>query len=268
MRLPKSEDGGYTEKIGAFYTESNWRTKANSTFTKARAFKETFKNFLFYDVIILADQRHVNYWKACKYAFDHYSLVDRNVKIITYEEYGLNFYQFSKFVNHTIADIVKEDYNVFQYMGSRYKRYFTQPLKDEEIKKTNDVVYSLMDASFQYNTTEYRSYPAEKQIQLAFRGMEPEHYKIVKEILKNTNWIDLGDSRKISDGPDLLNKLELIRRSKFYIGTKCGWSQWAHAAGTKSYIIFNRRPTDYNEEMRNLDTKTKFLILGGLMWTS
>tara|TARA_B100001989_G_scaffold208218_1_gene157120 strand:- start:2235 stop:3050 length:816 start_codon:yes stop_codon:yes gene_type:complete len=253
-----------TKKIGAFYTESNWKRQEEITFTKPRAFKETFKNFLFYDVIILADQQHVNHWKACKYAFDYYCSIDRDVEIVTYEEYGLNFHQFCKFVNYTIKDIMKEDANVFRYMGAKYKHYFVRPLKNKEVQKTDTVVYSIMDSAFL--SREINS--VEKQVQLAFRGMEPEHHQIFREALKNTNWVDLGDSRRLDDGPSLLDKLELIRRSNFYIGTACSWSQWARNVDTKVYIIYNRRPRDHNHDMRDLDTKDKYLILGELMTTS
>ena len=72
----------------------------------------------------------------------------------------------------------------------------------------------------------------------------------------------------LDDGPSLLDKLELIRRSNFYIGTACSWSQWARNVDTKVYIIYNRRPRDHNHDMRDLDTKDKYLILGELMTTS
>ena len=67
----------------------------------------------------------------------------------------------------------------------------------------------------------------------------PSHYHdiLMETFSLNNSVIDLGDSRKFKTSKELIDKINYIRGSKFYIGSKVSWKDIARIFGTYVLVL-------------------------------
>jgi len=72
------------------------------------------------------------------------------------------------------------------------------------------------------------------------KGFDLESGSLLRTLLANDpDFVDLGDSRSFESADQLIEKLQIIRDSKIYIGSCCMWSNWAAENGVPTYVTFN-----------------------------
>lgn len=65
---------------------------------------------------------------------------------------------------------------------------------------------------------------------------------LLDNLCRDDNVKNLGDSRKFKTSQELIEKIEFIEQSKFYIGSKCSWRDIATIFGIPTLIIERSRP--------------------------
>ena len=100
------------------------------------------------------------------------------------------------------------------------KKYVTISLINDERKNQKN---------YQYLTNEGRS------IRLEYVDF------LLDNLCRDDNVKNLGDSRGFKTSRELIEKIEFIRRSKFYIGSKCSWKDMARIFGIPTLIIEERK---------------------------
>ena len=60
---------------------------------------------------------------------------------------------------------------------------------------------------------------------------------LLDNLCRDDNVKNLGDSRKFKTSQELIEKIEFIEQSKFYIGSKCSWKDIARIFGIPTLII-------------------------------
>ena len=96
------------------------------------------------------------------------------------------------------------------------KKYVTISLINDERKNQKN---------YQYLTNEGRS------IRLEYVDF------LLDNLCRDDNVKNLGDSRGFKTSRELIEKIEFIRRSKFYIGSKCSWKDMARIFEIPTLII-------------------------------
>jgi len=96
------------------------------------------------------------------------------------------------------------------------KKYVTISLINDERKNQKN---------YQYLTNEGRS------IRLEYVDF------LLDNLCRDDNVKNLGDSRGFKTSRELIEKIEFIRQSKFYIGSKCSWKDMARIFGIPILII-------------------------------
>lgn len=109
------------------------------------------------------------------------------------------------------------------------KKYVTISLINDERKNQKN---------YQYLTNEGRS------IRLEYVDF------LLDNLCRDDNVKNLGDSRGFKTSRELIEKIEFIRRSKFYIGSKCSWKDMARIFGIPILII--EMPPTLQKSERNL----------------
>ena len=60
---------------------------------------------------------------------------------------------------------------------------------------------------------------------------------LLDNLCRDDNVKNLGDSRKFKTSQELIEKIEFIEQSKFYIGSKCSWKDIARIFEIPTLII-------------------------------
>lgn len=89
--------------------------------------------------------------------------------------------------------------------------------------KTYNIAYSIIDKEDSAVTNYGRT-----------KGIFPE---VKKQIIKNLNGIDLGDSRNFISAKVLIEKIELLAASKIYMGSPCSWGRIAPYFNTSCVFL-------------------------------
>ena len=93
------------------------------------------------------------------------------------------------------------------------------------------ITISLIDDK--RNSKKYFQYVVEQR-----RTIQSEYVDfLLDNLCRDDNVKNLGDSRGFKTSRELIEKIEFIRQSKFYIGSKCSWKDMARIFGIPILII-------------------------------
>lgn len=179
---------------------------------------DTFKVFRNTDLVIVD---HYEYFEMLLAAYRHFVDDDHDITLERWEDYFDN------------------DKDVFKHIARQKLKKFEiskkeEPFDDVKIKvgpkKNKWIVTSLIE----------RKYWDPELYGLEEKGFQEPDGQLLESILSShPDFINLGDSRSFNSAEELIEKMQIARDARMYVGSCCAWSNWTSENGVPTYITFN-----------------------------
>lgn len=196
--------------------EYTLQTKTRVMVWHRQAIYDTFKVFKNSDLVICD---HLEYFKMALIAYRHFIDDDHEITLEPYQEF------------------FGEDRDVFKEVARAKFNSFWKSKKDdpfEDIKvsprKRKGIVTSLIERKYWHDVPE----------DLESKGFQDPDATLLESMLStHPDFYNLGDSRSFENADELINKMQIARDARMYIGSCCAWSNWTAENGVPTYITFN-----------------------------
>lgn len=181
-----------------------------------QAIYDTFKMFRNSDRVIC---RHYEYFKMLLDAYRHFIDDDHEIILENADDYFA----------HPVD---------FKQVAKKYDKKFSRERKIDPFlslkappKKNKWITTSVI---------ERKHWPSNDNPELETKGFHFPDGELFESFLSNQpNFYNLGDSRTFENSDELIEKMQIARDSRIYIGSCCAWSNWTSENGVPTYIMFN-----------------------------